>query len=273
MCATNLPFSHARAIGANIVSSSAYMLAPTCESRSKARAEKNYLFDFNNNLFYKTTKLYKMEVQNSNITGYNDFEKFIGHSEFARVLELAQLLKEQKSRLDGDLPRFAPSTLNPQPVEEEEDAYPFDESASYIRSALIGKETSPIIKRGTCAITDSLIDETITTLASELRFVLNLKEQLTAARAVSFSEDREVDGGVDGVNNDGISNMESEKQASADEPMKRDITIEVQNKENANKFSKHQTDILINWMIENREEPYLSVADISYLTQATGDYV
>jgi hypothetical protein len=214
-----------------------------------------------------------MEVQNSNITGYNDFEKFIGHSEFARVLELAQLLKEQKSRLDGDLPRFAPSTLNPQPVEEEEDAYPFDESASYIRSALIGKETSPIIKRGTCAITDSLIDETITTLASELRFVLNLKEQLTAARAVSFSEDREVDGGVDGVNNDGISNMESEKQASADEPMKRDITIEVQNKENANKFSKHQTDILINWMIENREEPYLSVADISYLTQATGDYV
>jgi hypothetical protein len=216
-----------------------------------------------------------MDEQNNNITSYNDFEKFIGHSDFARVLELAHYLKEQKSRLDGDtatLPRFSSSTSKPQPVEEEEDAFPFDESASYIRSALIGTETSPIMKRGMCVITDSLIDETITTLASELRLVLNLKEQMATARAVSFSEDREADGGIGRVDDDGVSDKESEKQeSSADKSMKCDSTTEVQSKANANKFSKHQTDVLIDWMIKNREEPYLSRADMVYLTKATGE--
>mmetsp|Transcript_2082 Transcript_2082/g.3068 ORF Transcript_2082/g.3068 Transcript_2082/m.3068 type:complete len:375 (+) Transcript_2082:1287-2411(+) len=212
---------------------------------------------------------------------YNDFEKFIGHSDFARVLELSHFLKEQKSRLDGD--GNAPSTIKLSSslmpcscVEEEEDAFPFDESAAYIRSTLIGKEKdtspTPIMKRGMCAITDSLIDETVITLASELRLALSLKKQLAASSAVSFSEDREVDGVIGRVDGDGdgAGDKETKKQASACKPMDLDSMTEVNTKANANKFTKAQTDTLIKWMIENIEHPFLSPADIAYLTVETG---
>lgn len=213
---------------------------------------------------------------------YNDFEKFIGHSDFARVLELSHFLKEQKSRLDLNGEGNAQSTLHlstpeqqpdsPMCVDEEEDAFPFDESASYIRSTLIGKDagTSPnlIMQRGVCAITDSLIDETIHTLASELRFILGLKNQLAATNAVSFSEDREVDGGIGRVDEDGLKQPSAEKK-----PMKIDTidtATEVKTKANANKFTKAQTDALIKWMIENIEHPFLSPKDIAYLRKTTG---
>ena len=219
-----------------------------------------------------------MDAQNDNTTSYNDFEKFIGHSEFARVLELAHYLKEQKFRLyvDGDvstLPRSSiikqqhllPPRSPPPPPHEEEEAFPFDESAAYIRSTLTGTDTdtSPIIKRGMCAITDSLIDETIITLASELRLVLSLKDQMTATGAVSFSEDRDADSGIGRR-----SKKESKKQANTENPMKLDSTTNT--KANANKFTKAQTDVLIDWLIENREHPFLSTIDIAYLTDATG---
>ncbi len=217
-----------------------------------------------------------MNKQNNSTASYNDFAKFIGHCEFVRVLELSHFLKEQKSRLDGSTSHLSSSLMpeqqpdSPMSVDEEEDAFPFDESASYIRSTLIGKDadTSPnhvnVIQRGVCDITDSLIDETIHTLASELRFILGLKNQLAAANAVSFSEDREVDGGIGRVDKDGSSEKESMKQSSAES------TTEVKTKANANKFTKAQTDALIKWMIENIEHPYLSPKDIAHLRKTTG---
>ena len=228
-----------------------------------------------------------MNDQYNTAANYNDFEKFIGHSDFARVLELSHFLKEQKQkrRLDGD--GNAPSTIKlssslmpeQQPcscVEEEEDVFPFDESAAYIRSTLIGKEKdtspTPIMKRGMCAITDSLIDETIITLASELRLALSLKKQLAATNAVSFSEDREVDGVIGRVDEDkdGVGHTETQKQASAGKPMDLDSMTEVNTKANANKFTKAQTDTLIKWMIENIDHPFLSPTDIANLTVETG---
>ncbi len=222
-----------------------------------------------------------MNEHNYSAPSYNDFEKFIGHCDFARVLELSHFLKEQKSRLDGSTPHPSTSLMpeqqpdSPMSVDEEEGAFPFDESASYIRSTLIGKDadTSPIqvMQRGACALTDSLIDETIHTLASELRFILGLKDQLAATNAVSFSEDREVDGGIGRVDEDGSSDKESMKQSSAEKkPTKLDATTEVKTKANANKFTKAQTDALIKWMIENIEHPYLSPKDIAYLRKTTG---
>jgi len=224
-----------------------------------------------------------MNEQYSTAANYNEFEKFIGHSDFARVLALSHFLK---SRLDGD--GNAPSTIdlstsmmpNQQTcscVEEgEEDVFPFDESAAYIRSTLIGKEKdtspTPIMKRGMCAITDSLIDETIITLASELRLALSVKKQLAATNAVSFSEDCEVDGVIGRVDEDGdgVCDKESKKHASAGKSMDLDSMTEVNTKANANKFTKAQTDTLIKWMIENIEHPFLSPIDIAYLTVETG---
>lgn len=214
-----------------------------------------------------------MNDHNYSAASYNDFEKFIGHSDFARVLELSHFLKEQKTlHLSTSLmPEQKPDS--PMCVDEEEDDFPFDESASYIRSTLICKDADTpnhVLQRGTCAITDSLIDETIHTLASELRFILGLKNQLAATNAVSFSEDREVDGGIV-RDEDGSSDKESMKQSSVEKkPMKLDTTTEVKTKANANKFTKAQTDALIKWTIENIEHPFLSPTDIAYLTKTTG---
>ena len=214
-----------------------------------------------------------MNEHNHSAAIYNDFEKFISHSDFDRVLELSHFLKEQKSRLeDGNAPpsldTLTPTqhSLSPMSVrEEDEEVFPFDESAAFIRSTLIGKDTDTITQRGMCAITDSLIDETLTTLASELQVVLRLKKQLAATNAVSFSEDREVDGGIERVAEGGVSH----KQARAEKPMEPDTT-RMKPKANANKFTKAQTDVLIKWMIENIKHPFLSPTDIAYLTKETG---
>ena len=226
-----------------------------------------------------------MNEHNYSAANYNDFEKFISHSDFARVLELSHFLKEQTSRLDGDgnatpsLGTLTPEqqSLSPMSVEEEdEEAFPFDESAAYIRNTLIGKDTDTssthITQRGACAMTDSLIDETLITLASELRCVLRLKKQLAASNAVSFSEDREVDGGIDSasVAEGGVSGEESKTQPSDEHTKQLYTTTGMKPKANANKFTKAQTDVLIKWMMDNIQRPFLSQADIAYLTNETG---
>ncbi len=212
-----------------------------------------------------------MDEQISDTSNYNAFDKFVGHQNFNLVLELFHHVKELKSQLDviaeGDAlspihnPMSMPKHLHPQERMVEGDAVPFDESASLIRHNLIRPDATQM-KRGVCAITDSLIDETITALASELRNVLSLKKQMKAARAVGVSEDREDDNGttVQG-------NKENEQQAKGEQPTKNLSKI---HKSNANKFTKAQTDVLINWMIENRKHPFPSKADIASLSVATG---
>ena len=216
-----------------------------------------------------------MDEQISDTSNYNAFDKFVGHQHFSIVLELFHHVKELKSQLDviaeGDAlpplhhPLSMPKHPHPQECMEEGDAFPFDESASLIRHNLIRQDATQM-KRGVCAITDSLIDETITALASELRSVLSLKKQMKAARTVGMSEDREAGNGITVQGN-----KENEQQAKGEQPTKDFAKMkEVKNKSNANKFTKAQTDVLINWMIENRKHPFPSKADIASLSVATG---
>ena len=217
-----------------------------------------------------------MDEQVSDTSNYNAFDKFVGHQNFSLVLEIFHHVKELKSQLDvlaeGDAlpplhhPMSMPKHPHAQQCVVEGDAFPFDESASLIRDNLI-RPGATQMKRGVCAITDSLIDETITALASELRNVLSLKKQMKAARTVDMSEDREADNGITVLQG----NKENEQQAKGEQPTKDFAKMkEVKNKSNANKFTKAQTDVLINWMIENRKHPFPSKADIASLSVATG---
>ena len=221
-------------------------------------------FHFNKSIFSKISLLLLSKMnENINDTICNDFEKFIGHSEFARVLKLSHVLKEQKSTLDRDqltklhvpsssLPKQSPLSM----TEDEGDNFPFDESAAYVRRNLLISIDTPL-KRGTCTITDLLIDETIAILAQELRMVLSIKEQMKASSSV---EDRGAGEKIDENehSNGGKSDKEDKKRCSF-------------TKANASKFSKLQTDTLIKWMIENIDHPYLSKEDIVNLTESTGE--
>jgi hypothetical protein len=86
---------------------------------------------------------------------------------------------------------------------------------------------------------------------------------MKAARTVGMSEDREADNGITVQGN-----KENEQQAKGEQPT-RELS-KVKNKSNANKFTKTQTDALINWMIENRKHPFPSKADIASLSVVTG---
>lgn len=209
----------------------------------------------------------------------DDFEKFIRHSDFGKVLDLAGKLKEQKSRLvtfaehdglqDSDSPPSMPlqtkkkkkkkktevlsnraeKWLDP-PLHDAalEDAWrdnrpagrrrpaAFESAADLIRATLILAEdgddlaassmkdiTPPRMGRGECVITDSLIDETIKSLAEELRFYMDLKRQARDMPAMQL-----------------ICRTKS-----------RDDTDERTNQV-AVKFTKWQTDILTEWMIDHR---------------------
>lgn len=209
--------------------------------------------------------------ENIDDTVCNDFEKFIGHSEFARVLQLSHSLKQQKISLDWDpssqLHEHVPSTWVPKQssssnmsiLKDEDDNAPFDESAAYIRNSLIGPFLEPL-KRGTCRITDSLIDETISILASELRMVLSIKEQMKASSSV---ENQSADETMDENEHSNVGKIDTK------EDRKRRCSL---TKANATKFSKSQTDTLIKWMIDNIDHPYLSKVDIANLTESTGKF-
>ena len=219
-----------------------------------------------------------MDELTTKTTNPTDFEKFIGHIDFSLVIALYVFLHQK--RLDvavaGDTSSSLPRPLYSTPIkmktalptclEEADDAYPFDESAAFIRETLIRTDAGAM-NRGECPMTDSLIDETIITLAQELRSLLNLKKQMKGSRAVNFfSEDREVvDRGIPahgGITDDDFSGKKESGVDNMDE--------KAMNKYNANKFTKSQTDILIKWMIENRKHPFPSPADIAYLSEVTG---
>jgi hypothetical protein len=206
----------------------------------------------------------------------DEFERFIRHAEFGKILELAGRLKAQKSRLvtldnAGEVDSSPPSlTLRAQRrksphvenshSELKESARDdgsradfvgvrpksrrggtrqshhvtpaIENAANLIRSALFpstedddlhddnaGEMTPKTIGRGEYPITDSLVDETIKTLADELRHCLDLKMQLR-----------------DGSNSRLVSPSSSDDKGY---PL-------------IQRFSKWRTDILVEWLIEHR---------------------
>jgi hypothetical protein len=226
---------------------------------------------------------------------YDEFERFIRHQEFGKILDLAGRLKEHRSRLvtfaspDNNsavatssshmalrTPRHKSSRLDAERNDLTQASYRDDgevalsggrprsrrggtpsayhtphaieSTADLIRSALIpahddhfdGTERIPSqrIGRGEYPITDSLIDETIKSLAEELSYCLDLKKQLNEA-----ASDARV-----------ISPSATEEKGS---PI-------------AAKFSKWQTDILTEWMVEHREHPFPTHDEAKQLGRAAG---
>lgn len=183
----------------------------------------------------------------------SNFDNFIRHADFRRVLQLADMLRYQKAKLEnlrgheGIQPIYAPSS--PSQTRKKKSAFGgsrseisqcrevgiresnvYDNAAELLRVSLLPPSNSGSIamERGECIITDSLIDETIESLADELRFYLDIKKQRIAHRGSQFS--------------DPISNEGDTMNFAVDE--KRNPV--------ADKFSKMQTDLLTDWMIAHK---------------------
>jgi len=175
-----------------------------------------------------------------------DFVNFIRHADFSKVLELADRLKyEEEMREQRQHGVSAASLLHPRKKTRllstgngrrgqhgEKDPNSFDSSPELIRSTLIPSAIDSaavgvvdVMGRGESLITDSLIDETINSLANELKLCLDLKKQRRARRESHISE-----------------TMRQQDVQDDD-----DTTNPI-----ANKFTKWQTDILTNWVIEHR---------------------
>ena len=167
----------------------------------------------------------------------------------------------------------------------------FDGAARLIRTTLIppAKEDSDpmadMTGRGNCLITDSLIDETIRCLADELKLCLDLKKQLRQSRLqesemkMSATQDnRNMKMAPPPYVADrnmkmapppymmppGVANQVSWTGAGS----KMETSVE-ESPQIASKFSKWQTDILTDWMIENREHPFPTHEQIAELANAT----
>ena len=180
-----------------------------------------------------------------------DFVNFSRHADFSKVLELADRLKyEEELREHRQHGVSAASLLHPRKKTRllsigngrrdcsescqhgEKDPNSFDSSPELIRATLIPYAIDSdavgvvdVMGRGESLITDSLIDETINSLANELKLCLDLKKLRRARRESHISE-----------------TMRQQDVQDDD-----DTTNPI-----ANKFTKWQTDILTNWVIEHR---------------------
>jgi len=180
-----------------------------------------------------------------------DCVNFIRHADFSKVLELADRLKYEEEMREQRHGVSATSLLHPRKKTRllstgnvrrdcsesrqhgEKDPNSFDSSSELIiRATLIPSAIDSdavgvvdVMGRGESLITDSLIDETINSLANELKLCLDLKKQRRARRESHISE-----------------TMRQHNVQDDD-----DTTNPI-----ANKFTKWQTDILTEWVIHHR---------------------
>ena len=177
-----------------------------------------------------TKRIISLVVERMNIM--SDFDNFIRHSDFRKVLQLADLLRYHKAKVESL--RSESSQIHG--VDSRESYYAYDNAAELLRSSLpTSKFGSSAMQRGECMMTDSLIDETIESLVSELRFYLDIKKQ-RRARAGSQVFDP-----VDAV-----------QLLDTKLPWVSGVAVDEKNNPVPDKFSKVQTDIMTDWMIAHK---------------------
>ena len=180
----------------------------------------------------------------------DEFAHFIRHEDFSKVLQLADKLKheeEARGQIQHDV--LTSSLLHPRKTRHlssgkdrreyplsrrhEKDPNSYGNAAELIRATLlpsaIGSDVVDVIGlmgRGESQITDSLIDDTIYSLANELKLCLDLRGQRRARRESRTSETIRLQHDLQGD--------DDKTNPSAN---------------NAIKFLKWQTDVLTNWMI------------------------
>lgn len=221
----------------------------------------------------------------------DDFDKFLSHADFGKILELAGCLKAQKQQLvsltrgqqqsvSGSSGSLSSSLMPSKKKQRSEASGPgldggtgvsesgagppalaqkggteFDSAAELIRSALLPSPKEgpvPTMARGECLITDSLVDETIKSLAQELKLCLDLKKQVKSAACP----------GVGGSGSESAK-LPASKPGGGGAVKKTGGRL-------AQKHSKRQTDVMTNWMIEHREHPFPTQDEIKALSIETG---
>jgi len=144
----------------------------------------------------------------------DDFDKLIQHEEFQKILNLAAKIKAVRLKLNG--------AYHPSFGEIDNDC---PKITKIVRKTLTGKQNDVIV-RGAYPVTDSLVDDTMVALETELERCIELSKQPIKKRKGKL------------------------------EPI-------------AVKYSKRQTDILTDWMIEHRHHPFPTAKEIEQLCKAT----
>lgn len=227
----------------------------------------------------------------------SDFQSFVRHAEFGKILELNDRLKHEERMMKEEeepsrLVRFSTeplmkprkkkmrwltssaggNTLLSTTSEDDDHVTTFNTidpgSSSYdgaselIRKTLLvpspndgsSRAAISVVRRGESLVTDSLIDETINSLISELKLCLDLKEQRRARTSRQMT-----------------ATMPESMALSPQQLIAIDIDggSATRTNHSASKFSKWQTDVLTNWMIEHREYPFPTQDEIRELAKAT----
>lgn len=165
----------------------------------------------------------------------------------------------------------------------------FSDAAGLIRATLISDDESDdmceVMGRGECLITDSLIDETIQCLAEELKLCVELKKRLrmgasfkqqggvgvstSASVAVPQPKSEETDAKMVPVKMETVDRSGEEEEDGGGGGVKATKKAKGTNAQ-VPKFTKWQTDILIDWMIEHREHPFPTAEQIHSLAESVG---
>ena len=165
----------------------------------------------------------------------------------------------------------------------------FSDAAGLIRATLISDDESDdmceVMGRGECLITDSLIDETIQFLAEELKLCVELKKQLrmgasfqqqgsvgistSASVAAPQSKSEETNAKMMSVKMETVDRSGEEEEEEGGGGVKATKKAKGKNAQ-VPKFTKWQTDILIDWMIEHREHPFPTAEQIHSLAESVG---
>ena len=161
----------------------------------------------------------------------------------------------------------------------------FSDAAGLIRATLISDDESDdmceVMGRGECLITDSLIDETIQCLAEELKLCVELKKQLRMgasfqqqgsvgiSKSASVAAPEETDAKMEPVKMETVDRSGEEEEGGGGGGVKATKKAKGTNAQ-VPKFTKWQTDILIDWMIEHREHPFPTAEQIHSLAELAG---
>lgn len=165
---------------------------------------------------------YDDSLQASTHVLHDDLDQMLLHVDFPKLIEMAARVKKaRQALLNGPpYPRDIQSPPSPQQVEH---------AVSRLQEQLLSRPIFPgsSVERGMDPIIDCTIDEALTTLTSEWDHLSKWIEQ----GSVSDSKPKAV-------------NANNKKRGRV---KKEAIAV---------KYSKWQTDILMKWMIENRDQPF-----------------
>ena len=182
------------------------------------------------------------------IAPLDDVELMLLHEDFPKLLSLSAQVKGLRNSLVNapTARRAVCSALSPEEIHL---------AVSKMREKLVGfsKQRHQSVKRGSYPVTDFAIDDSINTLQREYEHL----NQWMATRSERKSRNTE--------------SCYSEKKSRKSN---RDGSIECsesgQGAPLALKYSKWQTDILMNWMVEHIEQPFPDQSEIQSLMEQTG---